>query len=441
MGEMSALGGSATARSGLFAGPSDRSEKSRVFREDRFLVRARALFYARLAFLVLGLGVIGVPSWSAAFGVGGPKAFAIYLIMVAYSAANYVFLAHKTVGKALTFATLCADLCVLVWLVSVTGGLRSPLLAAQLLFTILFVVLFPTPLSVVPPLLTFPVVAKLDQVLGGRAAVQIDLFILLWYSAINCILVYVIVYLNERDRLKHRELQKLSSALRDMAIVDERNRLAREIHDGLGGVLSSVVIQSEYLLNMIDGSEVRARMSGNTEARGAILPTIRKELSDLHQAAEDSMDELRRSLRMMKEDFDLVGTLSDYCKLASGRHRLEVRFERKGRERVVGPESALALFRVLQEAITNVAKHCGKGTVVEVSLAFDGGAATLRIQDWGPGFELPEDGNVLSRGGHYGLANMRERAKKVSGDLRMTSAPGQGTSIELVVHAGEELNR
>src|SRR5205807_727044 len=59
-------------------------------------------------------------------------------------------------------------------------------------------------------------------------------------------LVYVMVYLNERDRLKHRELQKLSSALRDMAIVDERNRLAREIHDGLGGVLSSVVIQSEY---------------------------------------------------------------------------------------------------------------------------------------------------------------------------------------------------
>src|SRR5438128_2224235 len=255
--------------------------------------------------------------------------------MVAYSAANYVFLPRKTVGKALTFATLCADLCVLVWLVSMTGGLRSPLLAAQLLFTILFVVLFPTPFSVVPPLLTFPVVAKLDQVLGGHAAVQVDLFILLWYSAINCILVYVMVYLNERDRLKHRELQKLSSALRDMAIVDERNRLAREIHDGLGGVLSSVVIQSEYLLNMIDGSEVRARLSGNSEARGAILP----------------------------------------------------------------------------------------------------------IQDRGRGFALPSDPEALSREGHYGLANMHERAKKVSGEFRMTSAPGKGTCIEFAVNAGEELER
>jgi two-component system sensor histidine kinase DegS len=440
MGETGTLVG-APSRGGLFAARPERTERSRIFHEDRFLTRARALFYARLAFLVLGLGVIGMPSWSAAFGIRSSKAFAVYLVMVAYTAANYVFLARKKVGKALTFVTLCADLCVLVWLVSITGGLHSPLLAAQLLFTILFVVLFPTPLAVVPPLLTFPVVAKVHQVLGGHAAVQIDLFIVLWYSAINCILVYVIVYLNERDRMKHRELQKLSAALRDMAIVDERNRLAREIHDGLGGVLSSVVIQSEYLLNMIDGSEVRGRLSGNTEARAVILPTIRKELSDLHDAASESMDELRRSLRMMKEDFDLVGTVSDYCRLASGRHRLDVRFERTGPERSVAPESALALFRVLQEAVTNAAKHCPKATVVEVKLAFDEERATLTIRDRGPGFTLPSDPATLSRAGHYGLANMRERAKKVSGDFRMTSAPGKGTCIELGVHAGEELSR
>ena len=441
MRETTALVGGAPPSQGLFAPQPERTERTRAFHEDRFLTRARALFYARLAFLVLGLGVIGVPSWSAAFGISGPKAFSIYLVMVAYSAANYLFLPLKRIGKVLTFATLCADLCVLVCLVSVTGGLRSPLLAAQLLFTILFVVLFPTPFAVVPPLLTFPVVAKLAQILGGQALAQVDLFILLWYSAINCILVYMMVYLNERDRSKHRELQKLSAALRDMAILDERNRLAREIHDGLGGVLSSVVIQSEYLLNMIDGSEVRARLSGNNEARAAILPIIRKELSDLHQAAEDSMDELRRSLRMMKEDFDLVGTLSDYCKVASARHRLEVRFDRVGRECLVGPESALALFRVLQEAITNVARHCDKGTPVQVTLAFEPGRATLRIQDRGRGFAIPSEPGTLSRNGHYGLANMQERAKKVSGDLRMTSAPGQGTSIELVVHAGEELER
>jgi signal transduction histidine kinase len=428
-------------RGGLFSGEKSVSGTTGAFSEDRFLTRARALFYARLAFLVLGLGVIGVPAWSQAFGVGGPGAYAIYLVMVAYSAANYVFLPKKKLGKALTFATLCADLCVLVWLVSATGGLRSPLLAAQLLFTTLFVVLFPTPLAVVPPLLTFPVVAKLDQLLGGHAMVQIDIFILLWYSAINCILVYVMVYLNERDRMKHRELNKLSKTVREMAIVEERNRLAREIHDGLGGVLSSVVIQSEYLLNMIDGSEVRSRLQGTNEARAAIIPTIRKELSDLHSAAEDSMDELRRSLRMMKEDFDLVAALGDYCKLASGRHRMDVRFSRVGRERFVGPESALALFRVLQESITNASKHCGKGTVLEVTLTFTPGHAALMVKDNGKGFVIPTDPLALSREGHYGLANMRERANKVGGQIRMTSEPGKGTCIVLTVHAGEELGR
>ena len=407
-----------------------------VYAQDRFLTRARALFYARLAFLALGLGVLGVPSWSEAFGVKGKAAFAVYFLMVAYSAANYAVLARPRLGRVVTFVTLCLDLCVLVWLVANTGGLRSPLLAAQLLFTTLFVVLFPTPLAVVPPLLTFPVVAKLDQLFGGHAVVQIDIFILLWYSAINCILVYVMVYLNESDRERHRELQRLHGQVREFAILEERNRLAREIHDGLGGVLSSVVIQSEYLLNMIDGSEVRAKLSGSEQSRAVIIPTIRKELNDLHEAAEDSMDELRRSLRMMKEDFDLVAALADYCKVAGVRHRLDVRFSRLGRERIVGPEASLAIFRILQESITNVSKHCGKGTVVEVTLSFSPGAATLTVQDQGKGFTLPPDGEQMV--GHYGLANMRERAKKVSGRVGIQSAEGKGTRIELTVHAGEE---
>ncbi|HXN55881.1 MAG TPA: sensor histidine kinase [Myxococcales bacterium] len=411
------------------------------FAGDRFLARARVLFYARLAFLLLGLGVIGLPGWSRAFGIGGPHAFAIFFLMVAYSAANYALLPRPRTGRAVTFVTLCADLCVLSWLVSATGGLRSPLLAAQLLFTTLFVVLFPTPIAVVPPLLTLPLVANLDRRSFGHADAGIELFILLWYAAINCILVYVIVSLNERDRMKHRELSKLGAALREMAVVEERNRLAREIHDGLGGVLSSVVIQSGYLLNMIDGSEVRARLAGTHEARAAILPTIRKELSDLHEAAEDSIDELRRSLRMMKEDFELVAAVADYCKVAGVRHRLDVRFTRVGVERTVGPEAALAIFRVLQESLTNAAKHCGKGTPVEVALTFSPGEARLSVHDRGKGFDLPADPAELSRTGHYGLANMHERANKVSGSIRVESAKGLGTRIDLTVHAAEERAR
>ena len=77
--------------------------------------------------------------------------------------------------------------------------------------------------------------------------------------------------------------------------------------------------------------------------------------------------------------------------------------------------------------------------LVEVTLSFAPGAATLVVQDHGKGFTLPPEGEQLV--GHYGLANMRERANKVAGQIRMTSEPGKGTCIELTVHAGEEQER
>src|SRR5207244_5177773 len=126
-----------------------------------------------------------------------------------------------------------------------------------------------------------------------------------------------------------------------------------------------------------------------------------------------------------------ISALSYYCKVAGARHKLDVRFSRLGRERVVGPEASLAIFRILQESLTNVSKHYGKGTVVEVALSFSSGAATLVVQDHGKGFELPPAGEQLV--GHYGLANMRERARKVGARVGIKAAPGKGTRIELTV--------
>jgi signal transduction histidine kinase len=271
---------------------------------------------------------------------------------------------------------------------------------------------------------------------------RVDVLALLCCAVIECVLVCcAFVYLGRRHRTHRRDLERLQRAVREMAVIEERNRLAREIHDGLGGVLSSVAIQSDYLLNMIDGSEVRAKLTGSSEARAAIIPVIRKEIADLHAAVQDSMDELRRSLRMMQEDFDLVAALQDACKVASARQRLDVRFARAGRERVVGPERALALFRVLQESLTNVGKHCGRGTVVDVSLTFGTRTATLAVQDRGAGFVMPSDAADFAPAGHYGLMNMRERAAKVRGQLAIASSPGHGTRVELTVHATEEQER
>src|SRR2546429_903600 len=132
-------------RTGALA--SGRAESSSSgFVEDRFLTRARGLFYARIAFLVLGLGVIGVPGWSQSFGVGGRAAFAVYVAMVGYTALNYWLIGSPRLGRAVTFVTLCCDLCVLVWLLSVTARLRGPALAPPLLFHTLLLPAVPPPL-------------------------------------------------------------------------------------------------------------------------------------------------------------------------------------------------------------------------------------------------------------------------------------------------------
>ncbi len=235
--------------------------------QDRFVARARALFYARMMFLTLGLLILAVPTWSGYFGLNGPVAFAGYFAMLLYSVANFLVIDHPKAGRWVTYLTLCLDLIIMVVLIAkpqVGGGLQSPLLATQLLFTTLFAILYPKPLSILPPLLALPVTTRLDLLLN-RSVTAIELLTLLWYSALNFIIVYVVVYLNEREAAAHREVVELQGDLKELAVVEERNRMAREIHDGLGASLSSMIIQSEYILGLAKDGPLR---DGDPRAEG-----------------------------------------------------------------------------------------------------------------------------------------------------------------------------
>lgn len=390
---------------------ADRTQDE-AFARERFLMRARALFYARLALLAIGLGLFVHPGWAAAFQLGTGGSISVYLVMVAYSAANYVFVERPKLGAILTFVTLCCDLVVLVYLIMVSGGLQSPLLPTQLLYTTLFVMLFPKPLAIIPPLLTFPVVAKIQELLSEGWFTSTDLFVLIWYSAINCIVVYVIVYLHTREELHHREILRLQQSLKDLAVVEERTRLAREIHDGLGGSLSSLIMQAEYLQVLAKDDE-----------------RLRAEIGELKSQGEESIEELRRALSLMRDDFDLVRGVEDACRKFEARSRgLQVTFARVGRERAVSSEAALTLFRVLQESLANVSKHAA-ATRADVLLSFDAANCELSVRDDGRGF----DSATPPPPGHYGLLNMSERAQRVGGHARVESRPGDGTRVSLTV--------
>ncbi len=374
---------------------------------DRFLARVRALFYARMMFLTLGLLILAVPVWSNYFGLSGPVSFMGYFAILAYSIANYLVMGHHKAGRVVTYLTLCLDLTVIVILIAKPqhgGGLQSPLLATQLLFTTLFAILYPKPLAILPPLLALPITTRLDLLLNSTIS-PIDVLTLLWYLSLNFIIVYVIVYMNEREAAGHREVVELQADLKELAVVEERNRIAREIHDGLGGSLSSLIIQSEYLTQLTKDE------------------TLLAEIRELKVSAEDAIEELRRNLRMMREDFELTQAVADHIKTFGDRTQLDIHFEKQGIPEKLSPDAQLALFRVLQESLSNAAKHA-LAKKIHVRLVYDEGRVLLAVRDDGKGF----DQKATPRG-HYGLVNMKERAAKIRGDLVVDSAPGQGTQI------------
>ncbi len=383
-------------------------QASASWEQDRFVARARALFYARLMFLTLGLAILAVPRWSFYFGLQSALAFAGYFTMLLYSVANYLVIDHPKAGRWVTYVTLCLDLVILVVLLvkpQVGGGLQNPLLATQLVFTTLFALLYPKPLAILPPLLALLVTIRLDLLLDINNFTALEVLTVIWYCALNFIILYVLVYLNEREAVAHREVVELQGDLKELAVLEERNRLAREIHDGLGASLSSMIIQSEYILGM--------------SQEGA----LRSEIQELKATAEESIEELRRNLQMMREDFELTRGLDDYAKTFGQRTQLDVRFDRTGLPRKLSPDAQLALFRILQECLSNAVKHA-EPKQVQVKLDYDQDRVHLIVRDDGKGF----DPRKTPRG-HYGLLNMRERAMKLGGELVVDSAPGTGTRI------------
>lgn len=382
-------------------------DAARSWVQDRFHARARALFYARMMFLTLGLCILAVPVWRRYFDFS-PLAYGGYFFMLLYTVANYLVLQHERAGRIVTYVTLCLDLLVMVVVIikpHEAGGLANPLLATQLLFTTLFALLYPKPLAILPPLLALPITARLDQLLD-RSPTAVEVLTLIWYLGLNFIVIYVLVYLNEREVAAHREVVELQGDLKELAVVEERNRLAREIHDGLGASLSSLIIQSEYVEQLTRDDAVK------------------REVSELKQSAEEAIEELRRSLQMMREDFDLAHGVEDYVKTFGERTQLPVRFEQSGT--LLGrmaPETSLALFRVLQELLSNAAKHA-QPSQVDVKLHFGAHAVHLAVKDDGKGFD-PASPKV----GHYGLINLRERAMKLGGDVTIDARPGAGAHI------------
>jgi two-component system NarL family sensor kinase len=216
------------------------------------------------------------------------------------------------------------------------------------------------------------------------------------------------------------EHKRLLATRARLAQVEERNRLAREIHDTVAQKLAGLTLQLEGADALLDRDAPRARaaLRQGIDLTHTALEDVRRSVLDLRAAPLEGLT-LGEALRRLVERF-------------GGEHSVEARFSVSGAERPLAPRLEVGVYRVAQEALENVARHAA-AQHVGVALGLGDGLARdgrlrLVIEDDGCGFD-PER-PVSDR---FGLLGMRERSRLLRGNLQIASTPGGGTRVELDV--------
>jgi signal transduction histidine kinase len=223
--------------------------------------------------------------------------------------------------------------------------------------------------------------------------------------------VFVVVYVGvaAREREARMRVEKLSAEVAQLAAANERNRLAREIHDTLGHYLTVIHVQLEA---------ARAVMAAEPE-RGMLA------INRAQTLAKDGLAAVRQSVKALREDSRVEGIAEQLASLVEAvrDESFSATFNTTGSARPVTAAVALALHRTALEALTNVRKHAA-ATLVEIVLAFrPDGRVHLRVHDNGRG--------TMRVDGGFGLLGIRERAEQLGGSVAFHTAAGQGFTLDM----------
>jgi signal transduction histidine kinase len=207
---------------------------------------------------------------------------------------------------------------------------------------------------------------------------------------------------------------QLLAQAREAGVLDERQRMAREIHDTLAQGLTGIITQVQAAQRVWDAPE---------QARAHVDRAL--------ALAKDSLAEARRSVQALRpgelEDARLPDAIGDLARRWADGSGVDTRVEVTGDRVPLSPAIEVALFRVAQEALTNVAKHAA-ATRVGLTLSYLGDEVLLDVRDDGRGMR-----NVNGQG--FGLNSMRQRIRSVGGTVEIESSPGEGTAVSASVPA------
>jgi signal transduction histidine kinase len=244
--------------------------------------------------------------------------------------------------------------------------------------------------------------------------------------------------LSEQNEERRQTLIRLESALeenaglhaqlltqaREAGVLEERQRMAREIHDTIAQGLTGIVTQLEAADQSRDRPANRDRHLDNAK-----------------RLARDSLNEARRSVEagrpLALDSRTLPDALAGVARDWSEINDIPADVTTTGDPIPLHPEIEVALLRTAQEALANVAKHSG-ATRAGLTLSYMGDVVTLDVRDDGVGFTVPARGGPPSDGdggGGFGLTAMRQRVARVAGSLAIESEPGVGTAVSARVPA------
>jgi signal transduction histidine kinase len=374
-------------------------------------------FLAVYRFLSFGLAVVVVQVIPFDSAQATPLETVLTLTLLGlYSLLKVFSPLHWRQEGRLTLVVLGGDLAICVFLVLFNNGLDSGYLLYSLTPVLTAALLFGERIATATAAITAaaPAAAHLGlNQLSDEYAWVLEgnrLALLIIYVAFSSLIATLAfrTNLNIRRRIE-----------RD-AVLEERRRLRRELHDGVAQALNYLNLKTKTVSNSVSNQETEQALTG---------------LADIRQTVQSTYEDIRESIDQLSTETmgrPLLPTLEGYLREFGQRHELEVHFSAPKVLHNLSPAAELQVFRIAQEALSNVRKHADASRV-NLSLEDTHQGCQLCVEDDGQGFSPDQHPESM---GFWGLDIMRERAEGLGGTLEVTSAPGEGTRV--VAHLPSE---
>ncbi len=310
----------------------------------------------------------------------------------------------------MTYLILVGDFLLCTLLVLYTNGLNSPFLLYSLTPIMTAALLFEEKVAI-----SLAATASISLSITHLALSQFterfawimqgyNLTLLIVYTLFSFVVAMVPyrINLNIRRRIERE------------AIIEERRRIAREIHDGVAQSLGYLNLKTKSVSDSVSSQNIVQALT---------------ELNDIRRVVQDTYDDIRESIDQLSTEMrslSIIPALATAIREFGSNNSIKVQFDVPRAFPKLSPVAELQLLRITQEALTNVRRHA-QATEVEVKLESIGDEVEMLVKDNGQGFNLAD--LEESPPGYHGLNIIRERAEGLGGAVTISTAPGEGTAV------------